>query len=264
MTDPRSSIDLAPMLTLRSASDDPDRARNVRLLHLFVVSLPPFPLLFTYTDSSIFSVLDVICFMVLPVRLSLPLVIVIGLMIIFKALCDVCPLLPSALVRASRSLPISAPRLTSLIPRSTPVEYPIFRSFYARQVDRPPTARIPCPTSPSLHPPPFRLPPSVPCSSSASPVPALHFPLHSLSLPTLLPLPSLLFPFPSQTKTNPKKETSSSTSSLQALLEHAPLHAQHSTCMYGSGAGIAVSTGSTLVLLCAPTPWYVNAKEQEG
>jgi hypothetical protein len=33
--------------------------------------------------SSIFSVLDVICFMVFPVHLSLSLVIVIGLMMIF-------------------------------------------------------------------------------------------------------------------------------------------------------------------------------------
>ncbi|KAJ7801678.1 hypothetical protein B0H13DRAFT_2389947 [Mycena leptocephala] len=176
-----------------------------RVPHSFVVSLPPSHLLFTYADSfaptpdlrrrrksmladslahsSIFSVLDVICSIVFP---------------------HYAMYVPSSRLRsrASRSLPISAPRLTSLIPRSTPVEYPILRS-YARQVDRPPTARIPRPTFLSLHPPPFRLPPSVPCSCSApAPLPS------PLALPPHPPSSSsaLLFPLPPQTKLTPKKK----------------------------------------------------------
>lgn len=185
-------------------------------------------------------------------HLSLPLVIVIGLMMIFEALCDVCPLLPSVLAHASRSLPISAPRLTSPIPHSTPVEYPILRPFYARQVDRPPTARIPCPASLSLHLPPFRLPPSVPCFSSAS----------SRSCPFSPPLPSLLalppppffpshpqfplrFPLPPQTKLTPRKKLPLRPR-LSKLHSNALLSALNARVRLGRGA-MAVSTGSALL-----------------
>ncbi|KAJ7854926.1 hypothetical protein B0H13DRAFT_2358188 [Mycena leptocephala] len=238
--DPRSSIDLAPMLTLRSASDDPDRARNI------------------------FSALDVIFFMVFPVRLSLPLVIVIGLMMVFEALCDVCRLLPSALARASRSLPISAPRLTSPIPLSTPVEYPILRSFYARQVDRPPTARIPCPTSLSLHPPPFHLPPPFPAPPPPPPVPAPHFPLHSLYLPpSSPPIPTcssslLLFPLPPQTKLTPKEKLPLRPP-LSELYSNALLSTLNARVRLGAGRWRCL-----LGLVCPLTPSYVNAEEGEG
>ncbi|KAJ7828806.1 hypothetical protein B0H13DRAFT_2436863, partial [Mycena leptocephala] len=95
------------------------------LLHSFIV----FPLLSTYADSfaptppaydddamladslahsSIFSVLDVICFMVFPVHLSLPLVIIIGLMMIFEALCNkLPPRPPSPSSTSTRSSPRS-------------------------------------------------------------------------------------------------------------------------------------------------------------